>query len=1375
MILMSVNLNKTRTGTTMRKTFPPQSNKKMRLFSLILFMAGMAATTALHAQNVTINSQANVAGAVATINANSGVINNLTINETAGAITDLSPLSAILLTVTGNLTIQNIGDLSAGTSISWAALTNINGNLTIGGAATAGNTQLSSVSFPGLSTVDGSVLIQNNAGLSSVSFAALSMVDASVDIRSNSGLTTVSLPSLFTINDEFIFWDNDNISSLSMGALLDANSVQIQQNGALQTISLPLINSITTNLVIQGTSGNTQPNLQTVTIGNSLDIGGNLTISNNASTNLTALNLGNVEMVGGAVTLDNDNLAASVAVNLSGLTSVGGAFTVRETAQNLNINSLATVSGNFLIQSNTNLNNITATAFTNTTFGGNLTLINNTSLSDCCIFSCDVLSGVAGTINISGNASGCSSVANIAQTCMDAFTGNLTITSKSQIDNFCYSIINGDLTIDGTGIGDAALILNLYGMTSLTQITGNLTISNLPSLTSLGGTTNGLSNLASIGGDFTLNNLELLANVGNGTTNGLKSLATIGGSLEVSDNDELANLNGLSNLASLSGSLNILSNPDLIDVDGISSAVPGAMGIMDFVLDNNPLLASLGTLELVINGDLRVIDNGQLDDLGLLNFIAGGTNDLEFINNDDLLSFSSLTITGSVVNNLSVSNSDLNDASALAAITTINGVFLFEDNDQVSGIPGANFNVMGGIEVIGNALVTTLDWFGSTTTLSGDLIIRDNFQLGDLPSFSSLTSVGGDFEINDADQLTDLDDFSALMSVSGDVTVTDNNLLASCCVVPCKLSMASSITVSGNTGDCLDLAAAQSACNITGINIDAIPQVCAGEQATVTVTGLATAPATYTLEYEIDGVAQTAVTGLTAAANTFLTRVLNNADNGVNLVVTSVTRTDQAIDCSQTTGFTTRVLDVKPIPTINAIADMSYCEGESVSILLSDVTSSASTDYSWSGGADVGISDGSDTGSGIAEITGTASGSPLPITRTISVDATLNGCVAPTETFDVTVNPIPDISTYAPGGPAGAEDVSLEAVVIPGLTPPNDQGWHICSGEAFDVEVTTTRNNIRLKWEVISIGNSGVSGYTVGDMGSHFFATAGAHSFTGSGANLTLTDIIRRNVAFELTPIYDPDGIDNNGDECIGTPIEYRIRVWPQTEASFSNTGASVLCSGTDITGQLEISQTTAFSESDPSADGSIVYDVVIALNPDITELVGGVNLNDVGNGATDGDPSVDPVADLGIPATLTNTSGSAQTVTIEVTPRFLSADPNAPECSGATQMITLTVEPQPDLAVSIIAPAPGAVIDGNNPSYSATVCSGAAFEATSSTSVTAPSGANQLWVKIELDDPTGALGFGSGMQTINVPQSLLTFPNTALLNTSGRRQKIID
>ncbi len=215
----------------------------------------------------------------------------------------------------------------------------------------------------------------------------------------------------------------------------------------------------------------------------------------------------------------------------------------------------------------------------------------------------------------------------------NAQCGGVLLTSQAQIDNFPVSgcsIINGPLTI----LDNSGDITNLTGLSSLTLVSGNVTIQSCSHLTSLWG----LHSLITVGGFFQIKNTRLqgLAGLLNLTTIssdfildhndslvsliGLSSMNTIGGGISINGDNPLLNLNELGFLTTLGGSLSIESYNGMSDLNGLQNlkTIYGSLAIAG--------VNSLNGLDSLtsINGVLQ-ITNSQIPDLNKIANITGIT------------------------------------------------------------------------------------------------------------------------------------------------------------------------------------------------------------------------------------------------------------------------------------------------------------------------------------------------------------------------------------------------------------------------------------------------------------------------------------------------------------------------------------------------------------------------------------------------------------------------------------------------------------------------------------------------------------------------------------------------------------------------------
>jgi hypothetical protein len=124
------------------------------------------------------------------------------------------------------------------------------------------------------------------------------------------------------------------------------------------------------------------------------------------------------------------------------------------------------------------------------------------------------------------------------------WVGNLTFTSQSQINSFsaCYSVIQGNVAIQGTGI------ISLAALSNIKKISGNVTIKStaLKNLT-------GFNNLTMIGGTLhvSINNYgQKLSSL-----TGLEALVSVGGQLQIYYNFTLTDCCPIKKLLTIPGSV----------------------------------------------------------------------------------------------------------------------------------------------------------------------------------------------------------------------------------------------------------------------------------------------------------------------------------------------------------------------------------------------------------------------------------------------------------------------------------------------------------------------------------------------------------------------------------------------------------------------------------------------------------------------------------------------------------------------------------------------------------------------------------------------------------------------------------------------------
>lgn len=456
----------------------------------------------------------------------------------------------------------------------------------------------------------------------------------------------------------------------------------------------------------------------------------------------------------------------------------------------------------------------------------------------------------------------------------------------------------------------------------------------------------------------------------------------------------------------------------------------------------------------------------------------------------------------------------------------------------------------------------------------------------------------------------------------------------------------------------------------------------------------------------------------TIVSPTQLTTVVNNAPVGTN------TYTFSATDKNGCPKTNTIDVEVTPGPTMQDPPDQVVCSGDQVDVMFSALM--GNPDYNWTN-SNTAIGLGA---SGTGDISFTAATVANPVTGTITVTPTENGCNGPVQTFTITVNPPPTV------------------------TQPNNVT--VCGGNP------------------VTVNFSGTSGSTFNWTNDNP-AIGLAGSGTGNISFVSTNSTDQQTATFTVIP-------DHNG--CQGLPVTFDITVNPtptvmdppdqtvcggdQVDVAFTGDGSpnfSWTNNNTNIglgpNGNGDISfmannvnmVTTGTIQVTPSANGctgmSQNFTVTVTPSPTVSQPVD----VDVCGGAPVG---VSFTGTLGATFLWTNdntniglgASGSGnisfnsamvsslQVATIEVTPLFGA-------CAGIPVQFTITIHPAPTV---------------NDPADQ-TVCSGAGV----SVNFTGTGNPTYAWTNSNIAIGLGANGTGN----INFTASNVGAPTTGTITVT--------
>jgi PKD repeat protein len=376
---------------------------------------------------------------------------------------------------------------------------------------------------------------------------------------------------------------------------------------------------------------------------------------------------------------------------------------------------------------------------------------------------------------------------------------------------------------------------------------------------------------------------------------------------------------------------------------------------------------------------------------------------------------------------------------------------------------------------------------------------------------------------------------------------------------------------------------------------------------------------------------------------------------GTSPVTATVTVTPSFEGCAGTPQSFT--ITVNPSGQVNDPADQTLCNGASTTaVSFTTNRTGGTTTYSWSN-SNTGIGLGAGGTGNIPSFTAINNGT-APVTATITVTPSFEGCAGTPQTFTITVNPSGQV---------------------------NDPADQVRCNGAATAAVTFTTNR-----------TGGTTTYSWSNSNTGIGLGAGG---TGNIPSFTATNNGTAPVTATITVTPSFEG-------CAGTPQTFTITVNPSGQVN--DPADQVRCNGT---------ATAAVSFTTDRTGGTTVY----SWSNSNTSI--GLGASGTGN----------------IPSfTATNAGTTPVTATVTVTPAFEG-------CTGAPQTFTITVNPTPVLS-STLTPA--------------ALCSNTLFTYTPS-SLTA--GTTFTWVRSDIAGivPAGPVSGGPGVSETLRNYSSATIPVT--------------
>ena len=352
--------------------------------------------------------------------------------------------------------------------------------------------------------------------------------------------------------------------------------------------------------------------------------------------------------------------------------------------------------------------------------------------------------------------------------------------------------------------------------------------------------------------------------------------------------------------------------------------------------------------------------------------------------------------------------------------------------------------------------------------------------------------------------------------------------------------------------------------------------------------------------------------------------VTNNTNAPVtqNLVVTpTVYNSNGTAYCSLSPQIIP--VTINPIPTVNAVSDITVCKGATVSsIVFAGNVTATGVSYAWtSSNPAVGLAATSGTNSTPTFTAANSTSAPISTTITVTPRFTNPAggsgnptCPGTAKTFTITVNPTPTVTA----------------------TPSSQT---ICTGNTTSIALSSPVTGTTFSWGLGTV--TGVTGAT-------------ASSGSAIAQTLTATGTVPGTVVYRITPSF-------NG--CVGPNVEVTVTVNPTATATLSAVQPTVCSnSGTNVT----------FTGTPNTV---VTYKIGSGVNQTIALNAAGTAILSTGNLTANTTYNLVSVAYSTAPACSQPLTGSV-TVTVNPVATAMISAGTSPICQGQSSTINFTGTP---------------------------------------------------------------------------------------------------
>jgi len=415
----------------------------------------------------------------------------------------------------------------------------------------------------------------------------------------------------------------------------------------------------------------------------------------------------------------------------------------------------------------------------------------------------------------------------------------------------------------------------------------------------------------------------------------------------------------------------------------------------------------------------------------------------------------------------------------------------------------------------------------------------------------------------------------------------------------------------------------------------------------------------------------------------------------ISPVIATISVVPTANGCAGSTQTFTVTVD--PLPSVNAVSNLTLCNGTNTGAINFSGSTVSGTAYNWTNNlTSIGLAA---TGTGNINSLSAVNATSAPVTATVAVTPVANGCSGAPQSFTVLVNPTPTVNGI--GNQTLCNNTATSAITFTGAVAGTTYSW------------TNNASSIGLA----ASGSGNIASFTAANTTSSpitatVTVTPGANSCTGSTQSFNIT--VNPTVSVSASISYNTP----SATICAGTSVTNTASVvnggtsptyqWYKNSTAVPGATNSSYVTSTLNNGDV-INCDVASSVTCPSVTTAVSNSVTFSVNP--VPAVNAVSNQVVCNGASttgvnfSGGVSgtvynwTNNATSIGLAASgsgniatfaASNTGSSIVNATITVTPTYTN---QGTTCTGTPQSFTITVNPTP----TVVLPSNIAVCSGSS------------------------------------------------------------------------------